>query len=475
MIWPVVGLLGLVLHGLALLAALHAILKSSTPQGAIAWSLALLALPMVVLPLYLLFGSTHFEGYVNPLRAGSLVQTDVLVSALRSLDEQRPPDWEELEPRLRVLNRLARTPFTGGNRVDLLVDGSETYRRIHAEIEKAESYLLVLFYKVVDDRAGRELKKLLIRKALQGVKVYFVFDEFGSRTIQGAYLRDLRQAGIEAWPFRTAQGWRHSLQLNFRNHRKIVVVDGKVALVGGMNIADKYLGLSPLYGSWRDTHVALQGPAVLGVQLAFTEDYYWATRGAIPEVSWQPQSAPAGSLVCTYLSTGPVDSQPLGLMFYLECIQAARQRLWLASPYFAPDSSLVNALRIAALRGVEVKILIPPGHFEPHMRLAALSYLPELKGTGIQLYEYPNYNHSKVLLVDDWLAWVGSSNLDNRSLRLNFEGNLVVVGREFALQMERMLRRDLGLARHLDRDELGRFGPVTRLGTKIARLFLPLL
>jgi cardiolipin synthase len=472
MLWQALWVVVPVLHALGLLAALHAILKSSTPQGAIAWSLALVAFPIVVLPLYLLFGSTHFEGYVNPLKAGSLVQTDLMVSALRALSEHRP---RERVDRLKVLEQLSRTPFTQSNRVDLLVDGSAAYRRMQQEIEKAQDYLLVLFYKVVDDSSGQTLKNLLIKKARQGVRVYFVFDELGSRSIQGNFVKEMRLAGIQVWPFRTARGWRHSLQWNFRNHRKIVVVDGKTALVGGLNIADKYLGLSPYYGPWRDTHTVLQGPAVLGVQLTFCEDYYWATRGKIPELCWTPQAAPDGQLTCTYLSSGPVDSLAVGVMFYLECIHSARQRLWLASPYFAPDPSIMNALKMADMRGVDVRILIPPGRYEPHMRLAALSYLPELMGSRIQLYEYPYYTHSKVMLVDDWLSWVGSSNLDNRSLRLNFEGNLLVTGQPFASQMQEMFERDFSLARRLDFEAMGRFGLMTRLGTKVARLFVPVL
>jgi cardiolipin synthase len=462
------------LHALGLLAALHAILKSSTPQGAMAWSAALIAFPAFVLPFYLVFGSTHFEGYVNPFQEGLLGHSQETTSVLGALSEFRHLSHGPKTATLSVLEQLSRNPFTGSCKVELLVDGADTYRRMHQEIEKAQDYLLVLFYKVVDDRCGRDLKQLLIEKARQGVRVYFVFDELGSTTIRGHYVRELRQAGIKAWAFRTSRGWRHSLQWNFRNHRKIVVVDGKVALVGGLNVADKYLGLSPIYGPWRDTHVVLEGPAVMGVQLAFSEDYYWASRGQLPTVCWKPSEG-GGDLACNYLTSGPADSVSVGLLFYLETIHAARQRLWLASPYFAPDPAIMHALKLADMRGVDVRILIPPARYEPHMRLAALSFLPDLRNTGIQLYEYPTYNHSKVMLVDDWLSWVGSSNLDNRSLRLNFEGNLMVAGQSFASQMQEMFERDFRLARRLDLDELGRFGILTRLGTKVARLFLPVL
>ncbi|MCE7875126.1 cardiolipin synthase [bacterium CPR1] len=460
-----------VLHLLGLLAAVHAILKSSTPQGALAWSLALLAFPAVVLPFYLIFGSTHFEGYVNPLRAGSLLgSTAPIREILAGLSECRHQDQS-----LSVLEKLARTPFTHSNKVELLIDAPAHYRRMHQEIEQACEYLLVLFYKVQDDDSGRDLKRHLIQKARQGVRVYFVYDELGSPTIRGAFLDEMRQAGIQARAFRAARGLRHSLQWNFCNHRKIVVADGRVALVGGMNISDRHLGRDPRFGPWRDTHAVLEGPAVIGVQLAFCEDFYWASRGKLPTVSWTPHLAAPGNQVCTYLSSGPADSTQVGVMSYLECINSARRRLWLASPYFLPDSSLLKALKMADLRGVEVRILIPPARFEPSMRLAALSLIPELRETGIQFYEYPIYNHSKLMLVDDWLAWVGSSNLDSRSLFLNFEGNLIVADQAFAAQMEQMLASDFERSRPLSIDLLTRSGLATRLGIRLARLFVPLL
>lgn len=460
-----------ILHFLGLLAAGHAILKSSTPQGALAWSLSLLAFPAVVLPFYLVFGSTHFEGYVNPLRASAWQgSTQPIREILEGLSR-----WCYHDPKLRVLEKLARTPFTHSCKLELLIDGPAHYARMHEEIERATEYVLVLFYKVHNDDSGRALQRHLIEKARQGVRVYFVYDELGSPTIRGAFLNEMRAAGIHARAFRAARGLRHSFQWNFCNHRKIIVVDGRVALVGGMNIADRHLGRDPRFGPWRDTHAVLEGPAVMGVQLAFCEDFYWASRGELPTVDWTPHPAAGGNQACTYLSSGPADTMQVGVMSYLESINAARHRLWLASPYFLPDSSLLKALKMADLRGVEVRILLPPARFEPAMRLAALALIPELRDTRIQFYEYPHYNHSKVMLVDDWLSWVGSSNLDSRSLFLNFEGNLIVADQAFALKMEAMLASDFAVARKLSIDLLTRLNLATRLGTRVARLFVPLL
>ena len=469
----VVFLVWLLLHSLALLATFHAFLKSSTAQGAIAWALGLNTFPWLVLPVYLVFGSTHFEGYVEVLRQGSRGRQLAPLEGLSRLRYLPPP---EQAATLQALERLAPAPFSAHNQIDLLIDGEAGYQRMFKEIDQAREYILVLFYRVLNDAVGRSLRDRLIAKARAGVRVYFVYDELGSPGIGAEIVRPLREAGVWAWPFRTARGWRHSLQLNFRNHRKIVLIDGKVALVGGLNVGERYLGTSEHFGPWRDTHVALRGPAVLGVQVVFCEDYHWATGGQLPEVAWEPQSIAEGAgLACTYLSCGPADRLKGGLLFMLAHIHAARRRLWLASPYFLPDPSVLDALKLADLRGVDVRILIPPGRFEPSMRLATLSFLPDLQTTGIKLYEYPGYNHSKVMLVDDWLSWVGSSNLDNRSQRLNFEGNLVVVGEDFASRIEEMLGQDFESSRRLDFAELARMSFRQHLAVRSARLFLPFL
>lgn len=464
-------------HLAGLAAAAHAVLTARTPSAAIAWGLGLVTFPYLGLPLYLTVGRDRFNGYVQAVRAGTLGHDHPEVSQfLAAMAAHRhAPAPEQAEP-VRVLERLARIPFTEPCHVELLVDGEATYARMLAEIDAARDYVLVEFFIVNDDGAGRALQAAMIRKAREGVQVLFVYDEMGSQAIEGAYVRELREAGVDARPFYTTRGFWNQLQLNFRNHRKIVVADGRVALVGGLNVGDEYLGKSRHYGPWRDTHTAVRGPAVMGVQMVFCEDWFWATGGEVPDnLRWEPEAAPEGGMAATYLASGPSDATDVAVLFLMECITAAQKRLWLASPYFVPDPSIVDALKLAALRGVDVRILVPPGRFEYHMFLAALSYIPELQGTGISLFVYPGYNHSKVMLVDDWLAWVGSANLDNRSLRLNFEGNLLVAGRTFAEQVAEMLRRDFARARPLHLRDLNRVPVLTHLLSRFVRLFSPIL
>lgn len=464
-----------VAHALGLLATLHVLLTARTPQAAIAWSLSMVMMPYLAVPAYLLFGQDRFHGYVQALRAGTLKRNAEEAEALlKALEEHRYNPEPAQENHVRVLEKLARLPFTEACHVELLIDGEATYARLYEELEKAREYILVLYFIVNDDPTGRRLLEALCRKAREGVRVYFVFDEMGSQKMTKEYLEDLRAAGIQAHPFNTTQGWRNRLQLNFRNHRKIVVVDGKAAWVGGVNVQDDSLGKSEWYGPWRDTHLKIQGPAVQSVQLVFAEDYHWATN-LVPPLIWDPQPA-RGDTDCVYLASGPADEIQVGLLFFLHCIGLAQKRLWIATPYFVPDTAVMEALHLAALRGVDVRVILPDKWDFFYMYLAAWAYLPTVEDVGIQVYRYgAAYTHQKVMLIDDEISWVGSSNVDNRSMALNFEGNAVMVNRAFAAEVERMLLRDLGNSRRVGPDEYNHKSLLFKLGVNLVRLFSPML
>lgn len=460
------------LHTVGTLLALHAIWWARTSNGAIAWAVSLVSFPYLAIPAYLVFGQDRFHNYSHALKAGSLEFIHPEIH--RFFTEMEGHRWNKTAP-ARVFERLARVPMTLSD-VELLIDGEQTFSRILTEIAQAEKYILVEYFIVNDDATGRALKDALLKKAREGVTVRFVYDEMGSQHLEKGYAQEMRAAGIEVWPFYTTRGWKNRFQLNFRNHRKIVIVDGHTALVGGLNVGDEEMGKTRWYGAWRDTHTVLKGPAVMGVQMVFAEDYHWATGGNwMNDLNWSPQAVEKASNAAAYVSSGPADDLEVNVLFYLECIHAAEKRLWLATPYFVPDNAILEALKLADLRGVDIRILLPPARYEPHMALAALSFLPDLKATGIQVFRFPGYNHSKVMLIDDDLAWVGSSNLDNRSLRLNFEGNLIVAGTDFARQVEEMLTKDFARSHRIGREEVRRLGWVSELGVKVVRLFQPIL
>jgi cardiolipin synthase A/B len=474
--------LGLALiHLLGVLSAVHAVAGVRTPQGAIAWAVSLLTFPYLALPLYWVFGRDRFHGYIDARRAaveaireqasGGLAQR---LAALRA----GPLDAWGGEPAadLEVLARIAEMPFTRGNRLQLLIDGEATFAAIFAAVESAQRYCLIQSFIVKDDGLGRRLQALLLRRAGEGVRCYLLYDEVGSHGLPRPYVETLRAAGVMVSAFHTTRGRRNRFQLNFRNHRKVVVVDGHTAFVGGHNVGDEYLGLGPL-GHWRDTHLRIEGPAALALQQVFVADWYWATRIALA-LDWEPPSDAAsgtGAAVLVY-PTGPADTLDRCSMYFHAACAAARRRLWIASPYFVPDGPVFAALQLAALRGVDVRVLLPARPDHLLVWLASFSFLPTAERTGIRVFRYQDgFLHQKVVLIDDAVAAIGSANLDTRSLRLNFEITAVTADPALAGQVAAMLEADFGRARPAVAADLRDRGPAFRWAVRAARLLDPIL
>ena len=274
--------------------------------------------------------------------------------------------------------------------------------------------------------------------------------------------------------FHTTRGRKNRFQVNFRNHRKVVITDGEVAWVGGHNVGDEYLGRDEHIGPWRDTHVRVDGPAVLGIQLGFLEDWHWATK-KIPRLNWKPYAADTGTAHALAIPSGPADLQETAELFFLHLINCANKRVWITSPYFVPDRTVVQALKLAALRGVDVRILLPskPDHLLVY--LSSFSYLEELCSTGVRVFRYtPGFLHQKVILVDDDIAGVGTANLDNRSFRLNFELTLVASDVSFNRVTSDMLSSDFERSVEINLSSIAERSLFFRSIVKLARLTAPI-
>ena len=463
----------ILIHLLGAISSIHAIMSTRTAQGAIAWAVSLNTFPYVAVPAYWVFGRNKFNGFIT---ARQLVDQELLEVSPKAVGHVTPylVSHDQLTPGLKMVDTLTDMPFSLGNDLELLIDGEATFGSIIAGIEAAEEYVLFQFYIIKDDEIGRRIKDVLIAKAKAGVRVYFLFDEVGTR-LPRSYRRDLEEAGVEVSAFNTTQGSGNRFQLNFRNHRKIVVVDGKAAWIGGHNVGDEYLGRDPKFGHWRDTHAHLIGPAVLGAQLSFLEDWHWATREK-PTVDWLPDPAPDANRKALVVPTGPADVRETASLMFVQAISAATERLWIASPYFVPDEAVLKALELADLRGVDVRILIPnePDHLLVY--LAAYVYVDSLDHTDIGFYRYTKgFLHQKVVLVDNHLAVVGTANLDNRSLRLNFEVSLLAIDEPFAAEVAAMLEEDFANSRKMQSGELAAKPWWFRLGARVARLTSPIL
>ena len=468
-------------HLLGVIAACHAILNTRTSQGAVAWAVSLVAMPYLTLVPYLFLGRSKFRGYADARRIeNESLRTQAHPHAWDEHASSAGRPTEELGHQLvRSLTHLGGMPFLPGNSVRTLVNGEATFAAILEAIDQAHSYIVVQFFIVRDDALGEMLKDALLAKAAQGVRIYFLYDSIGSFDLPHSYVAKLRAGGVEVHPFATNRRFVNRFQLNFRNHRKIVSVDGERAFVGGHNVGVEYLGAKPPLSPWRDTHIEVRGPVVASIQFVFTEDWYWATQ-TLPPLDmppYRPNDEPGDQgMHCIVMPTGPADKQETCSLFFVEAINAARERIWITTPYLVPDEAVFSALRLAVLRGVDVRILIPSRRDHYVVFEASKLYAYDSVNAGIRIFRYrPGFLHQKVVLIDTVAAAIGSANLDNRSFRLNFEIMVLTVDRGFANEVEAMLTRDFAQSYEIDRNEYRQAPAFRRVTMHVARLFSPIL
>jgi len=461
-------------YALGIACAIEAVMTARTAQGALAWAVSLVAAPWVAVPAYAVFGRSKFEGVVAAYEARQH-EIDTIVAGFHRNLEPWTVSSEARYPVYDAVRKLSGMELTRGNHAELLINGTATFDSILAGIAAARTYVLVQFYMFHDDGLGRRMQQALIERARAGVRVHMLYDEVGSKGLPARYLDELRAAGVQVSAFRPTQGWRNRFQLNFRNHRKMVVVDGVVGWVGGHNVGDEYLGLDPDLSPWRDTHVRLEGPVVMQLQAVLLTDWYWATR-ELPEVSWTPTPAAASDVMAMIIPSAPTQRLETAGLLFVTALHSARERIWLSAPYFVPDEAVMKALELAALRGVDVRILTPGKGDSLPTYLAAFHYIDQLRGLGIKFYAYkPGFLHEKVMLVDDQVSTVGTANFDNRSFRLNFEVTAVIADAAFAREMEAMFERDFAHAEPIDPESLETRPFWWRLGVNLARLASPVL
>ena len=469
--WVMIGSAAVAaLYVVAGLFAFRAAATARTAQGAVGWVVFLLALPFAAVPAYLFLGHHRLRGYLISRREARQV-----VEAIREFAARNAPDPERTRINLAPFEYCANLPAIRGNGAELLVDGAATFEAIFAAIDGARSYILVQFYIIRADALGREFQKRLLAAAERGVRVRVMTDAIGSFGLPSRYFARLRAAGIEVAHRKRSRAPRFRFQINYRNHRKSMVVDGEVGFTGGLNVGDEYMGRDRRYGPWRDTHLRLRGPVVTQLQLIFMEDWHWLTGEApFADLAWtapHAQDDATGLIV----ATGPGDETETGSLMFFSAIAAARDRVWIASPYFVPDLDIISALRHAALRGVDVRLLVPDktDHWMPW--LAAWAYFDAMTEAGIRVFRYTEgFMHQKAFVVDDTLAAVGTTNLDNRSFRLNFEAMALFFDADFAGRVDAMLRADFARSYELT-EGIDQQPPFIRYGAPVARLFSPLL
>jgi len=460
---------------LGLSSAVHAILRTRTSQGAIAWVVCLLLIPVLAVPAYWVFGRSRFHGYVNAWQDMSDQMQEQLDEMLLEFGPYRVEAPETL-PEYAAIKKMSHFRFVRGNATELLVDGEETFASIENGIEAAQDYILFQFYILRSDKVGSRFKKQLIRKAGQGLKVLVLYDELGSASLDRKWINELKDAGIRVFPFNTRKGPENRFQLNFRNHRKIVVVDGKAAWIGGLNVGDDYLGEDPKLTPWRDTHMKITGPAVIAAQATFLSDWKWAADEFPSWLSWRPYPAAEKNEPVLVLASGPADDLETASLFFTTLINLARRRIWIATPYFIPDEATMVALRLALLRNVDVRIMTPELNDNWFVRHAANVYLSELGQLGAKIHLFQKgFMHQKVMLLDESVSVIGTVNFDNRSFRLNFEISGAVADPDFAAKVETMLQNDLSNSTELSGYQLEDQSLWERFKARGADLMAPIL
>lgn len=447
-------------HGAGLLAALHALSRPHSPQGTLAWVLALTLIPLPALLFYLFLG----EGKLQR-RQGSLRRRAVFSSSPRKRRGRSSLS--------RGLTQLTGCLPCGGNQIRLLRNGGATYLDLARAIMKAQQSILMEFYIIRNDRVGGFLHDLLCWQAARGLTVCVLYDEIGCHKLPKGYLRSLGQAGVRVTSFNGKRYWWSSiLRLNHRNHRKLVVIDSERAYLGGLNIGGEYLRRNP---PWRDTFIRVRGPVVRQLLLCFCEDWRHATGEHLRRLI-RP-CRPCGTQLCQLIPSGPDDGCANAWQHtLLELAARARRRLWLASPYFVPTPAVLAALQSCALRGVDVRILLPARSDSRLASLAMMTCLPALYACGVRLLSYDRgFLHQKISLLDTHCCTIGTANLDERSLHLNFELTLLLWGRRITRSVASMLRRDMQHATPLTEEDWRKLPAPRKLFAHAARLFSPIL
>jgi cardiolipin synthase len=461
-----------------LLVVPYIVLKKKDPSSAVAWCLVVLLVPLIGAVLFWVFGFTHIS---RPLRVKK--QRKDTFRYKYQPDNPEAIRGEEEKAAAATFGHLGTValragafPLSPGNRLTLYNDTQNAFDALLAAVGEARDHVHLEFFIFRWDSAGEQLTRVLTQKAREGVQVRLLYDDMGCVNLNKRFFWPLQRAGGRVSPFLPLNPLRSHIQVNLRNHRKIVVIDGKVGFTGGMNVGDEYLGKSKYFGYWRDEFMKLEGPAVAGLQRIFAEDWDFAMKDPLSGKRYFPRLSPAGDSLVQVIDSGPDEEVKRIRETYFAAILAAEKYVRLATPYFVPDSGLLDALRLARYRGVEVDIITlwKPDHILPFF--AGRYYWEQMLAVGARVWRYKRgMMHSKMLIVDGQWAMMGSANFDNRSLHLNFEAACILYTPAVVAELESHYLRDRDDSVEVLAAEFAKRGFWVRLAEASARLLSPVL
>ena len=446
--------------------------ENRNPVKSLAWVTVLLVVPVVGLVLYIVFGRNIQNKRIISRRNRRKLRR---LGAGGGTDPAKIEDAGAVMPQINLAYALCGSHYYEGNDVGIFDNGQEKFDALLADIAAARSYINMQYYIIVNDNIGIRVMEALMERARAGVKVRLIYDHVGSFKLSNRYLRRLKEAGVEAYPFFKVVFPPFGTRINWRNHRKIVVIDGKVGYIGGMNVADRYVDGGKLFDVWRDLHLRVEGPAVFALQQSFAVDWNFMGQPLLEEGPLA--TAVKGHSVGMQLVTGGPTTQWLNMtLVFQQAIARARKCIYIQTPYFIPSEGLVHALQVAALSKVDVRLMIPRRSDSDMLRWASFSYVQECLRAGIKVYLYEKgMLHSKAIIIDDDFCTVGSTNFDFRSFEHNFEANMLIYSTDFNARMKALFVRDMRDSRRVT-SSAWRHRPWREKALEsVMRLFSPIL
>nr|WP_273847738.1 cardiolipin synthase [Halalkalibacter alkalisediminis] len=446
------------------------------------WAIVLTFLPIAGFILYIIFGrnlsrSKLFrwdkESYLL-LKGSVMDQITTLKNDTYRIGD--PAIFKYKDFIMMNLNQNASL-LTQNNDVTIFTTGQEKFDSLLADIKQAKNHIHILYYIIRDDELGNKLADELAKKAKSGVQVRLLYDDLGSRTLSKAFIHKIKSAGGEVEAFFPSKIPFINLTLNFRNHRKLVVIDGEIGYIGGFNVGDEYLGLNQRFGYWRDTHLKIVGEAVNHIQTRFIQDWNQAAKKELHIKDFLfPVTKKYGQFGIQIVSSGPDSQLEQIKKAYIKMILTAKEYVYIQTPYFIPDESLLDAFKVACFSGLDVRIMIPNKPDHPFVYWATYSNIGELLRMGAKVYIYDNgFLHCKTIVADDKIASVGTANIDVRSFRLNFEVNAFLYSTEKVNELTKLFHEDIKESRELTLEEYEQRPSKIRFKESISRLLSPIL
>ncbi|MBN2744156.1 MAG: cardiolipin synthase [Marinilabiliaceae bacterium] len=457
------------------------VLENRSPLKTLSWIMVLLLLPGLGFVFYVFFGQNFRKekiiarkGLKNHERLLSLANAQI-----NKMSEGNLLDNTAANHKRNIVQLLLNNSYsliTIGNKVTVFHNGADKFEALLNAMGNAKKFIHLEYYIFEEDEVGNRIKRLLIQKAAQGVEVRLIVDDVGSWELKDKFFKEMEDAGIETGSFLKVRFPWLTSKVNYRNHRKIVVIDGEVGFMGGINVADRYLDGHESYGIWRDTHMMIEGDAVNSLQTTFLIDWYFVKQVELAHPHYFPSKTPVGDKIVQIVSSGPDSDWPAIMMGIFQAIATARDYVYISTPYFMPNDHVLMAIKTAALGGVDVHLLIPSKSDAYVTLLSSRSYLRDLMESGVKVSFYDKgFLHCKTIVVDDVLSLIGSANMDFRSFEQNFEVTSFIYDEEVAIEMRNVFLNDLNDSTRIYPEVWVRRPLNEKAKESFARLLSPLL